>query len=419
MSIFDSDRWQEIWVTITQNKVRSLLTGFGVFWGIFMLIIMLGAGVGLTRGMTKGIEGFATNACLMGTSATGEPYKGFQRGRYWNMHSSDITALLKLIPEIETLSPMLFGNRSNNNVVKDDYSGTYSVKGYYPNYMQIENQFIEKGRFINDIDISQKRKVCVIGTKVYEELFPKKDDPVGQYIRVNGIYYQVIGIAKGIGNISIGGRTPESIGIPFTTLQQINNQGDVVHIMTATAKNKFPASELESKMKEIIKSNNSIAPNDNQAIWSFNLEDNFKMFSMLMFGIAIIIWIVGSGTLVAGIVGISNIMVVTIKERTKEIGVRRALGAKPRSIAGQILTESLCLTALAGFLGLAFGVLTLHLADIYWLQKAENVFLSDPVVSFKTAVVSTVILLICGLVAGAIPTMRALQIKAIDAIREE
>ncbi|GHT76537.1 ABC transporter ATP-binding protein [Bacteroidia bacterium] len=419
MNIFDTDRWQEIWVTITQNKVRSFLTGFGVFWGIFMLIIMMGAGEGLTHGMTKGVEGFATNACFMGPSPTGEPYRGFQRGRNWSMHNSDLTVLLQKVPEIETLSPVLFGNGSDNNVVKGDYSGTYGVKGYYPNYNNIEAQFIENGRFINDIDIAQKRKVCVIGSQVYEELFPKKDDPIGQYIRVNGVYYQVIGVAKGVGTVSINGQTKESVAVPFTTLQQINNEGDVIHILTATAKNNFPASELENKMKDIIKANNHIAPNDQQAIWSFNVEDQFKMFQSLFIGISIVIFIVGSGTLIAGIVGISNIMVVTIKERTREIGIRRALGAKPLSIVGQILTESLCLTAIAGLLGLAIGVLTLHLADIYWLQKAENVFLSDPMVSLNIAVAATVILLFFGLVAGVIPTIRALQIKAIDAIRDE
>ncbi|MDR1681968.1 MAG: ABC transporter permease, partial [Candidatus Symbiothrix sp.] len=393
MNIFDSDRWQEIWVTITQNKVRSFLTGFGVFWGIFMLIIMMGAGEGLTRGMTKGVEGFATNACFMGSSETGEPYRGFQRGRNWSMHNSDLTALLQKVPEIETLSPVVFGNRSDNNVVRSDYSGSYSVKGYYPNYHKIEDQFIEKGRFINDIDIVQKRKVCVIGSKVYEDLFPTKNNPIGQYIRLNGIYYQVIGVARGIDGVSINGATKESVAVPFTTLQQINNGGDVIHILTATAKKNIPASELEEKMKDVIKANNNIAPNDQQAVWSFNVEENFKMFQALFVGIAIVIFIVGSGTLIAGIVGISNIMVVTIKERTREIGVRRALGAKPISIVGQILTESLCLTAIAGFLGLSAGVLTLHLADIYWLQKAENVFLSEPMVPLGIAVWATVILL--------------------------
>ncbi|MDR0866695.1 MAG: ABC transporter permease [Candidatus Symbiothrix sp.] len=417
--MFDTDRLEEIWVTITRNKVRSFLTGFGVFWGIFMLIIMMGAGEGLSRGVMKGVEGFSTNSCFMGASQTGEPYKGFQKGRSWEIHNSDLDILTRSVPEIEHLSPILWGGRSDNNVIYEENAGTYPIKGLNSSYRYIENPFLTQGRFINDIDILQKRKVCVIGTKVYEELFTKKGDPIGKYIRVAGIYYQVIGVAKGVENIGINGRTSESVAIPFTTLQQINNQGDVVHMLAATAKDGFSSKEVEEKMKVILKANNNISPTDTQAIWSFNLGEQFDMYKYLFIGIAILVWIVGSGTLVAGIVGVSNIMVVTVKERTKEIGVRRALGAKPVTIISQVMSESLLLTAIAGLLGLCLGVLTLHLADVYWLQKAEDVFLADPRVSFVTAVISTVILLICGLIAGAIPTMRALQIKAIDAIREE
>jgi putative ABC transport system permease protein len=419
MNIVDSDRLEEIWVTITRNKVRSFLTGFGVFWGIFMLIVMMGAGTGLQRGMFKGIEGFATNSCFMGAGSTSEPYKGFQKGRRWNIHNSDVEILQRSIPELDVLSPILFTQRSDNNVVWGDNTGTYNVRGLHSNYEKIENQFISKGRFINDIDILHKRKVCVIGTKVYEELFPKKSDPLGQYIRVNGIYYQIIGIAEGVSNMSLNGRTSEAIAIPFTTIQQINNQGDVVHMLAATAKKNVSAKVVEDQMKEILKAHNNVSPTDNQAIWGFNMEEQFKMVNLVFIGIAFIIWLVGSGTLIAGIIGVSNIMMVTVKERTKEIGIRRALGAKPLTIISQIMSESLVLTAIAGLLGLTMGVVTLHLADVYWLQKAENMFLSDPVVSFGTAVISVVILLICGLIAGAIPTLRALKIKAIDAIREE
>jgi putative ABC transport system permease protein len=419
MNIFDSDRLEEIWVTITRNKVRSFLTGFGVFWGIFMLIVMMGAGAGLQRGMFKGIEGFATNSCFMGAGPTSEPYKGFQKGRMWNIHNSDVEIMVRSIPELDALSPMLWTARSQNNVVLGDKSGTYNVRGLHSNYEKIENQFISKGRFINDIDILQKRKVCVIGTKVYEELFLTKSNPLGKYIRVNGIYYQIIGVAEGVSDMSLNGRTSEAIAIPFTTVQQINNQGDVVHMLAATAKKNVSAKVVEEKMKEILKAHNSISPTDKQAIWGFNMEEQFNMFNYLFLGISLLIWIVGSGTLIAGIVGVSNIMMVTVKERTKEIGIRRALGAKPRTIMSQIMSESLLLTAIAGMLGLTVGVVTLYLADVYWLQKAENMFLSDPIVSFGTAVISVIILLICGLIAGAIPTMRALQIKAIDAIREE
>ena len=417
--MFDLDRLNEIWVTITRNKVRSLLTGFGVFWGIFMLVVMMGAGTGLQRGMMDGIEGFATNSCFMGAGQTSLPYKGFQKGRQWNIHNRDIDVLLQEIPEIDVLSPVLMQWRTPDNVVYGDNSGSYAVRGLNTNYNEIEKQGLTQGRFINEIDVLQKRKVCVIGTKVYEELFPSNGSPIGKYIRVNGIYYQIVGVADGVANVSLGGRVSESVAIPFTTLQQVLNQGDVVHLLTATAKRGYSAKLVEDRMKEVLKANNHIDPNDQQAIWGFNMEEQFKMFDYLFIGIAMLVWIVGSGTLIAGIVGVSNIMLVTVRERTKEIGVRRALGAKPRAIMGQIMSESLVLTAIAGFLGLSLGVFTLYLADTYWLQEAEGMFLKDPMVSFGTAITSSIILLICGLFSGAIPTLRALQIKAIDAIREE
>ncbi|MDR1746830.1 MAG: ABC transporter permease [Tannerella sp.] len=417
--MFDLDRIQEIWLTITKNKVRSLLTGFGVFWGIFMLIIMMGAGKGLERGMLKGIEGFATNSCFMGTNQTSIPYKGFQKGRRWNFHNGDIDVLLRKIPEIDCIVPMLFGRRSTNNVVYGENYSSCNVRGLPDNYEQIEQQRMMFGRFINEFDMKESRKVCVIGTQVYEELFPMRGNPLGQEIRVNGIYYRIVGVSTGVSNVSIGGRSDECVIIPFTTMQKITNQGDIIHLIAATAQEGNPAKTLEEKMKAALKEQNGISPDDKMALWSFNIEEQFNMFRYLFLGISIVIWIVGSGTLIAGIVGVSNILMVTIKERTKEIGIRRALGAKPRTIIGQIMMEGLLLTTIAGMLGMSFGVLVLYLADIYWLQNAQNVFLSDPMVSFGTAVVSTVILLIFGLVAGSLPANRALKIKAIDAIREE
>ena len=420
MNIFDADRWEEIWVTITRNKVRSLLTGFGVFWGIFMLTIMMGAGTGLQRGVMKGLEGFATNSCIIGTNRTSEPYKGFQKGRVWNIHNRDLDILSRTIPELDVLSPLLFNWQSTgNNVVYGEYSGDFGVRGIHANYQYIEAPNITQGRFINETDVAQKRKVCVIGTEVYTTLFPKRDNPIEKYIRVNGIYYQVAGVMSGISNINIGIETPKSVNIPFSTMQQIQNEGDVIHMLMATAKPNSSAKVVQEKIETVLKASNDISPTDKQAIWGFTLEEQFNMINSLFLGIAILIWIVGSGTLIAGMVGVSNIMLVTVKERTKEIGIRRALGAKPLTIISQILLESLILTVIAGMLGLSLGVLTLYLADTYWLQKAENMFLSDPIISFGTAFSSTIILLLCGLIAGAIPTMRALQVKAIDAIREE
>ena len=242
---------------------------------------------------------------------------------------------------------------------------------------------------------------------------------MGHYVRVNGIYYQVIGVSSGVSGISIGGRPEESVVIPFTTMQQVNNQGDVVHMLGASTSPNVSVKAMQEKIEAVLKANNSISPDDKQAIWGFNLQEQFNMFKYLFMGISFVIWIVGSGTLVAGIVGVSNILTVTIKERTKEIGIRRALGAKPRTIMGQIIWEGLVLTSISGLLGLCFGVLCLNLANTYWLENAEDVFLSDPMISFGAAVASVIILLSSGLIAGSLPARRALRIKAIEAIREE
>jgi len=419
--MFDLDRFQEIWVTITRNKFRSILTGFGVFWGIFMLVIMLGAGKGLQSGMMQGIDGFATNSCFFYTDVTSEPYKGFRKGRYWNITNQDIAVIKQSVSELETISPTLWGRRSSNNVVYEDKAGTFSVMGYYPDYLKIEQQRMKFGRFINDVDIINKRKVCVLGTDVYSELFKRGENPLGHYIRVNGIYFQVIGVSAGVSQISIGDRPSERVVLPFTTLQQISNFGDAVHMFGATAKKGYSAEELEIRIKEVLKAQHDIAPTDTKAVGSFNLQKQFQIFDNLFLGINILIWFVGLGTLLAGVIGVSNIMLVTVKERTREIGVRRALGAKPSVIMIQVLSESLVLTAIAGVLGMCIGVGILGAVGILLEAAATDgrMFFGNPIVPFDTAMISMGVLLICGLLAGAIPAQRALQIKAIDAIREE
>ena len=417
--MFDRDRLEEIWITITRNRVRSLLTAFGVFWGIFTLVVMIGSGDGLERGVMKGVKGFATNSCFLGSSTTAIPYKGFQKGRAWNIHNKDVDILEDSIPEIKFLSPVLWGMMSNNNIVYDDRSGTYHVKGLYPNYAQIESQRISYGRFINEIDIQQKRKVCVIGEKVYEKLFPRRDNPIGQDIRVNGVYYQVVGVTAGLSDISIGDKLESSVLLPFTTLQQINNKGDIIHFVAAISEDHVPAKYIEDNIKRVLKAVNHIHPDDYKAIWSFNMEKEYTMYMNLFKGVAILIWIVGTGTLIAGIVGVCNIMLVTVKERTREIGVRRAIGAKPHSIISQIMWESIVLTSIAGIFGLCAGVYALHIADLVWVQKQENMFILHPMITFQLGIGSLLILLVSGVLAGIIPALRALKIKAIDAIREE
>lgn len=421
--MFDLDRWFEIWVTITRNKMRSILTAFGVFWGIFMLVVMTGSGNGLENGIMEGIRGFSTNSCFVWAGSTSEPFKGFRKGRNWKMKNRDIDIISQKIPQIKYITPMVFGGNSPHNTVYKDKSGAYYVKGFFPVYDKIDHQQLLYGRFINDIDVREKRKVAVIGRKVYEELFGKGNNPVGAMIKVNGMYYSVVGVINPITVININGPMEESVILPETTMQQAYNYGDVVHLLAITAQDDSKISDIEETIKNVLKQEHSIAPKDNQAVICINIEKQFTMFHYLFMGIGILIWVVGLGTLFAGIVGVSNIMLVTVRERTKEIGIRRALGASPKVIIRQIISESLVLTLISGVMGLCVGVGLLVVVDALLSaaqqNSSEGTFFSHPQVSFTVAVVSLIILVGAGIVAGFIPAWRALQIKAIDAIREE
>ena len=419
--MFDSDRFNEIWVTITRNKTRSFLTCFGVFWGILMFVILLGTGTGFKNGMFKVIDGFATNSVFFQSDRTSEPYRGFNKGRYWNMRNRDIETILREVKGIDALSPIIWGSRSDKNIVHGQISGSYSVKGVFPAYFDIERQNLHYGRLINKIDLDEKRKVCIIGSKICEELF-NNEDPCGKYVRVNGLYYQVVGVVKQIASgINLGGRSEESVFLPFSTMQQSLNQGDILHLLCVSVVVGHPIQQAIDDINGILKRQNEISPTDPQAVYVMNLAEQFSMFESLFTGIDILIWIVGMGTLLAGIIGISNIMMVTVKERTREIGVRRALGAKPLNIISQIMSESLALTAMAGLLGLSLGVFILDLVNKALLMQPEtdSVTILNPGVDIGTAIKATVVLILCGLLAGLIPAWRAMQIKAIDAIREE
>lgn len=415
--MFDLDRFQEIWITITHNKSRSVLTAFGVFWGMFMLVVMVGAGVALERGMSSQIEGFATNSCFVWSNRTTEPYKGFRKGRQWNMENRDLVLLQHKVDEIQYIAPVIFGGNTTSNVNRNDKSGSFNIKGNYPSYNMIDNQKLIFGRYINDIDIAAKRKVCVLGERVYEVLFPHGEDPIGKNIRVNGIYFQVVGVTRSTSNINIGGDSKETVILPFTTMQQAFNMGNAIHFLAITAKPGVKVSVVEEKVRALIKESHDISPDDNVAVGGMNIEDQFTMFLYLGIGIGALIWIVGLGTLFAGAVGVSNIMLVTVRERTREIGIRRALGATPDNIVGQILTESIVLTLLAGMAGLMFGVGLLSLIGKV-LENSEG-FFRDPQISFGVGVGALAVLLVIGTLAGFIPANRAMKIKAIEAIREE
>ncbi len=416
--MFDLDRWYEIWITITHNKSRSFLTAFGVFWGMFMLVVMIGAGNGLSNGINSQIEGFASNSAFFSADQTSLPYKGFQKGRSWNMLNSDMPIIEEKVPELEYLSPVLFAGGAGDNVVRNEKSGSYQVKGTYPVYDKIERSIMVYGRYINDIDIVEKRKVCILGTRIYEVLFNKGENPLGKQVKVNGIYFTVIGVAQKTSNASIGGSPEETVVLPFTSMQQAFNQGNIIHFLAATAKPGVKVRVIQDKIVQTLKEIHNISPDDKDAVFNMNIEEQFNMFNNLGIGIAMLIWIVGMGTLMAGAVGVSNIMLVTVRERTKEIGIRRALGPTPRNIIGQILSESIVLTVLAGIGGIVLGVGVLTATDIL-MSQSEDQFLKDPQISFYIGMVALIILVVIGTFAGFIPAQRAMMIKPIEAISEE
>lgn len=421
--MFDLDLWKEIISALKKNRMRSFMTAFGVFWGIFMLIIMSGMGRALENGVMDGISAFASNSAFFWTEPTSKPYKGFQRGRNWNYKNTDIKYIRANISDVEYLSPRLFGGRSRegDNTIRGKKTGAFNVYGDYPDFFKIDPWIPIKGRLINEIDIRHNRKVCIIGERVEEVMFEEDEDPIGEYLKVNGVYFQVVGVVHPETKINIGGgRKKETIMIPFTTMQKTYNHGDVVHFFSVTSKPGVPVSKVETRLKELLKERHNIAPDDIQAIGSFNIEVEWKKFKGLFSGIQILTWIVGIGTLLAGVIGVSNIMLVIIKERTQEIGIQRAIGATPGNVIKHIVAESVFLTVLAGYIGLALGVGLLELANIALQSVPEDeVFLSRPEISFTMAVAALAVLVIAGIFAGLMPARRAVNIKPIDAIRDE
>ena len=417
--MFDIDKWKEIWVTIARNKTRSIFTAFGVSWGLFMFIILVGFGNGFRDAVASNFSGIATNSCFFWTERTSEPFKGHRKGRAWNMNNRDLITIREKAQSVEYISPMLFSGGAS---VRGNKTGSYTAVGTHPNQFEIEKMYLLYGRLINDIDIENRRKVCVIGEEVYETLFNIGENPLGENIKVNGLYYQVVGVTRPVAeNVSVVSYPPRTIYIPFTTMQQTTNRGDAFNQIGFTAKSGYTAAMVEEEIKQILRNNHDISPSDEKAIGFINLEKEFQTINNLFTGINALIWIVGMGALLSGVIGISNIMLITVRERMREIGVRRALGASPFNIMAQILSESFVLTSIAGMAGFIFGVFILAI-----LQQAmggggggRGELVIIPFISFNLAIVAMIILIVSGIIAGIMPAMKALRIKAIDAIRDE
>ena len=420
MRVFDSDRWQEIFSTLKKNKLRTFFTAFGVFWGIFMLVIMMGSGSGLENAVGRDMGNMATNSVFMWSMRTSMPYKGFDRGRYYNFRNSDTEALLENIPEIKYIGPRIRGwGGDGNNVVRGERTGAFIMQGDYPDYNLIDPVGMKRGRFVNDIDIKNNRKVCVIGQRIVNEMFAPGENPIGEYLRIQGVYFKVVGVFE---SIKPGRAEHENqiIYLPFTTLQKTYNFGDMVGWYSITSIDNVPVSVVEEKAKALLRQRHSIHPDDKRAVGSFNLENEFNKMTTLFAGIRGLIWIVGIGTLLAGVIGVSNIMLIIIKERTKEIGIQRAIGATPLNIITQVILESVFLTTIAGYVGLVLGVGIVEGVNYLLITTgAESEMFSNPEVNFNVAIQALEVLVISGIFAGLIPAYRAVSMKPIAALRRE
>ena len=410
----DKDTLEEILVTITRNKTRSLLTAFGVFWGIFMLVALSGGGRGLKESLQQQFEGFATNSGFVVSNKTNEPYKGFRKGRWWELEIDDVERVAN-VPGVAMATPSIA--QWGKSAVYEGNKYECNVRGLYPNYEQLEHQEMQYGRFINDVDISEGRKVCVIGKRVYESLFKDGGDPCGKYVQVDSVYYQVIGVCSSEGNVNIQGRASEAVTLPYTTMQKMYNLGKRVEVVCFTMQPGVKVKEVKPEIERRLKEAHYISPTDKQAVMMLDIEAMFSMMDNLLAGVSILTWMVGLGTLLAGAIGVSNIMMVTVKERTTEIGIRRAIGARPRDILQQILSESMVLTTVAGMAGISFGVFILNVVET--AANPPGVVETHYQVGFGMAVGTCLLVAALGILAGLAPAYRAMAIKPIEAIRDE
>lgn len=419
--MFDIDKWQEILATIRKNKMRTFLTGFSVAWGIFMLMILLGSGNGLSNGVASNFMNDAVNAMWIWTGKTTIPYKGMNTGREIRFHNEDYD-LIRNIKGVETASGRYF--MGNTRYSYGDESGEYTTITCHPQLNDVEKLEMIEGRFINPVDIQQNRKVVVIGKDIYDALFKKKQ-ALGEYVTVNKVPFKVVGICR-----EPGSTRNRNAYMPVSTAQKVFNGSNRLHNFAITIQGESleESQKIEQDIRSTFSHKLKFDDKDESAMGMYNKLENYIQTMRIFQAIKIFIWIIGIGTLIAGIVGVSNIMLIVVKERTKEIGIRKAIGASPSSVIGLILLESILITTVAGYIGLVFGTGLMELINYIMVQSAgdaaaasqqsETVFL-NPTVDFGVAVSATLLLIVAGAIAGYIPAKRAARIKPIIALRDE
>ena len=414
----DLDSYREILDTLTRNKARSFLTGFGVFWGVFMLIGLMGGGKAMREQLDNTFEGFAQNTIIIGANQTTKPYKGFRKGRWWSMDYKDIERLKQRVPELKVAVPMIFSSWGGSNTAYyGDQKTSPRIQGTVPDLAKVMEPKMYYGRYLNEMDVREHRKVCVIGKKIYKDLFKEGGDPCGKKIRVDSTYFEVVGVDYSTSNASFNGRAEEQITMPITLMQALFNRGNEVDLIAAVGREGVVMSKITDRIRETVARAHYVDPTDEQGAMIFNTELLFQLMDNMFKGVNFLIWLVGLGTLLAGAIGVSNIMMVTVRERTTEIGIRRAIGATPKMILSQIISESILLTLVAGMSGILFGVMILQMLEV--ANTEDGIVNTHFQVGFWTAILAAVVVCTVGVLAGLAPAARAMSIKPVDAMRDE
>jgi len=419
--MFDQDKWEEIWQTIMKHKLRTFLTSFGVFWGIFMLVILLGAGRGLYNGTMQNFQ-IAKNAVFIWGNETSIPFAGFQPGRSINMTNDDYT-LLQGIKELKIVSPRLrVSSRFGGGQVSMQYDNkevSYGLMGDYPQYLEIQPLLVTEGRWINKIDIEERRKTCVLGRRVKDDLFQDRE-AIGEYMTINDIPFKIVGIFDSRSTGEGSRNDVQVVHIPLTTAQKTFNWGEYLGWFGCIPVDGVSGIETEEMLKNVFREKFKISPEDREALGSFNVEKEFKEMQGLFAGISAFSWLVAIGTILAGMIGVGNIMLIIVKERTKEIGIRKSIGAKPWSIISMIVQESLVISGVSGYFGLVIGVFLVE-GISYGMQEfgMQSEFFANPEIDFQAAFSAIIVLLISGVIAGLIPGIKAANVDPVIALRDE
>lgn len=412
-SFFDIENWREIVATLSRNKTRTFLTAFGIFWGTAMLAMLWGGVQGFEGIMRRNFAGFATNAGAVFSGVRGMSYKGFNKGSYWTLSELDVAEIRRRAPYMEYSSEV---NRKYVTSSYQDKTKRANALGVDPDFAKIQTPVIYEGRFINETDVRDVSKVAVIGRNLANELFGE-ESPIGKYISLNGIYFKIVGVAGQKGEANIMSRVDDSYILPSVTMRTAFNQGTSVGGLIYTAPAGHKPGDNEAAIRRILTAAHYIHPDDERAVEFLDVSEMFEMIDKMFLGLSILALFIGASSLMAGVIGVGNIMWIIVKERTHEFGVRRAIGAKPADITVQVLSESVLLTIVAGVAGVCLACLVLGIADK--ATMSDTLGAAGFQLPFSTATAIVAVFFILGSLAGTLPAVKAMRIRPIEAIRDK